>query len=824
MADTLELASYEQIAVLLSQLMTNYNALADNYFNMFYSTTPADITVTLYNSNGTLTEYTIPNRAKDFNFIRNGEGSPEGVVRAPIGTTYQDTKNGVFYLKEIGTGSQGWVRIPVNTNVEHGNGSPEGVLVRAKGTLFIDDDSAAMYIKTTTTGNDGWSLIAIDTNGMANADLSNLSPEGENHFANSSLSNLDEYGQELMDSKANRDLNNLSGSGENHFANPSLDNLNEYGRARIAVKEYLSDETYSVDDVVLSVYAGEVKLYRSLIGNNQGNPLTDATKWQEIQMGGGSRSIGERVTSELPIIDATLHELDGAVLAGSGIYADFVNYIADLYEQDPTADYFVQGTTYEFIPTGNLINNNGVISGFSSNDYCKCNITFNPGTDTWEMNWKVITGDDVTSEQEIISADGTNELELGVGSSHWDVELSGIGEIGGSYTVLPNTTYYLKLAYDGINLTLDYSLDGATYINDITQVVSTSFSDTDIYIGIDKDALLQEWEGSVDLWGCNISVDGTIVWQGVTDLGITPEEAWWDSVNRYGVCDKFVYNPTNRTVRLPKNFTNMRYMIDSNFEGNQWYRIYNDGWCEQGGVYDNGSSSNAFTATISFLKEFDDTNYVANATPRTTNEHPASASLYDKQTDGMSLFVNRNYNSDANVRYVSWKAEGYIDIIDTLDYEARPLYEYIVVATGVKTPVEIDIDEIVTDLNNKANKDFSNCGDDAKNVVLGWVGNTSIGMPDWDHVYALVLEVATQVQQDGFIYLCTNESDGQSYGAWDVGVGTDPDSLTVLPVKGEVPGTGRDNRTFFIPIAKDYYYYIPVRSFRAAYFIPAISN
>ena len=37
MADTLELASYEQIDILLSQLMTNYNALADNYFNMFYT-------------------------------------------------------------------------------------------------------------------------------------------------------------------------------------------------------------------------------------------------------------------------------------------------------------------------------------------------------------------------------------------------------------------------------------------------------------------------------------------------------------------------------------------------------------------------------------------------------------------------------------------------------------------------------------------------------------------------------------------------------------------------------------------------------------------
>lgn len=745
MADTLELATYEQIAVLLSQLMTNYNALADTYFNMFYDTVPADINITLYNNDGTLTEYTIPNRAKDFNFIRNGEGSPEDVVRAPIGTTYQDTKNGAFYLKEVGTGSQGWVRIPINTNIDEGNGSPEGILVRGKGTLYIDKDEAAMYIKTTPMGNTGWSLIAIDTNGMANADLSNLSPEGENHFANASLSNLDEYGRQLIDGKASVDLDNLSPSGEGHFANPNLDNLSEDGKARIAVKEYLDYETYSADDVVLSVYAGEVKLYRSLVGNNQGNPLTDATKWQEVQLGGGSRNIGEIVSSTLPIVDSTLYLLNGDVLAGFGIYADFVNYIAELYRENSGAPYFAQGVAYEFIPTGNLINNNGVISGFSVEDYCKCNITFNPGTDTWEMNWKVTTGDDVDSEQEIISADGTNELELGVNNGHWDVELTGGGGTG-TYTVLPNTTYYLKLAYDGTDLTLDYSTDGVNYINDFTQGISATFADTDIYIGIDRDALVQAWEGAVDLWGCNISVNGTTVWEGVRDLGITPEQAWQNFYDQYGFCDKFVYNDTSRTVKLPQ-IERMRYLVESGSDGDKWYRIYNDGWCEQGGVYDNGSSSNAFTATINFLKEFDDTNYVANATPRTTNEHPASASLYDKQTDSMSLFVNRNYDSGANVRYVSWKAEGYVDITG---YEGHPLYNYIVVATGTKTPVEIDIDEIVTDLSNKANRDFSNCGNDAKNTVRGWVAN--IGFPDYSQGVSKSWGTSYTADTNGWVY------------------------------------------------------------------------
>jgi len=41
---------------------------------------------------------------------RSGSGSPEGVVTATPGTTYQDTTNGVFYTKRSGSGTTGWVR------------------------------------------------------------------------------------------------------------------------------------------------------------------------------------------------------------------------------------------------------------------------------------------------------------------------------------------------------------------------------------------------------------------------------------------------------------------------------------------------------------------------------------------------------------------------------------------------------------------------------------------------------------------------------------------------------------------------------------------
>lgn len=91
---------------------------------------------------------------------------------------------------------------------------------------------------------------------------------------------------------------------------------------------------------------GTYKKVRSLIDDNSNNfvadeTLIDGTNWEEIQMGGGSsRNIGEIVASTIPLTDAGLHLLDGSLIQGSGSYSAFVDYIADLYAENPSANYF----------------------------------------------------------------------------------------------------------------------------------------------------------------------------------------------------------------------------------------------------------------------------------------------------------------------------------------------------------------------------------------------------------------------------------------------------------------------------------------------------
>ena len=117
-------------------------------------------------------------------------------------------------------------------------------------------------------------------------------------------------------------------------ASISLDNLNSAGKARIAVKQYLTTETYNTDDIVIAIIDNQVSMYKSLIDNNINNPLSDTTSWEKINLGGGAKDIGDVSMSITPKVNACDHLLDGALILGGGIYNDFVEYIAGL-----TTDY-----------------------------------------------------------------------------------------------------------------------------------------------------------------------------------------------------------------------------------------------------------------------------------------------------------------------------------------------------------------------------------------------------------------------------------------------------------------------------------------------------
>ena len=69
---------------------------------------------------------------------------------------------------------------------------------------------------------------------------------------------------------------------DSNKANITLNNLNAEGKARIAVKEYLIDETYSQNDVVMVSDTQNTEFYKSVVNNNTGNSLSDNNYWVQI--------------------------------------------------------------------------------------------------------------------------------------------------------------------------------------------------------------------------------------------------------------------------------------------------------------------------------------------------------------------------------------------------------------------------------------------------------------------------------------------------------------------------------------------------------------
>lgn len=189
-----------------------------------------------------------------------------------------------------------------------------------------------------------------------------------------------------------------------------------------------------------------------------------------------------------------------------------------------------------------------------------------------------------------------------------------------------------------------------------------------------------------------------------SDLFCT-EADWQTSVTQYGACDKYVYDSVNNTVRIPKRNSEHGDLIKSYKSGTNWYRIYSDGWCEQGGVVS--------ADTTTFLKTYADTNYNLQLTigNNDTGAYQHKNYPYSKTTTGFTT------SGATGFAVKDWRTCGYIVISD---YQYSPIYEYLVIATSTKTDIEVDIDEIATDLNGKADVDLTNVNNSGTSRGAGW--------------------------------------------------------------------------------------------------------
>ena len=93
-------------------------------------------------------------------------------------------------------------------------------------------------------------------------------------------------------------------------------------------------------------------------------------------------------------------------------------------------------------------------------------------------------------------------------------------------------------------------------------------------------------------------------------------------------------------------------VVENYKNGNNWYRVWSDGWIEQGGATAGGGT------TTTLLKQFADTNYSIQCTLQNVNVTTYySPVFYEKNTDSFKVNINGGGTTPNNL--YNWRACGY---------------------------------------------------------------------------------------------------------------------------------------------------------------------
>lgn len=399
--------------------------------------------------------------------------------------------------------------------------------------------------------------------------------------------------------------------------------------------------------------------------------------------------VGDIVIRNTPTNDAGKHLLDGALIQ-YGSYQAFVDYIADLYNNTPAED------VYNVNIVGSLTNNNGILSGFSTSNYATSSYTFNPSNSNWEVVVPITTASSFVDSDFLGSAVnndfGIHLQLLTDGKLHLYLSSNGTSHniasnVAGASTLSANTKYWIKTAFNGTSYNVYSSTTGEFNGEEITQITvnsnATLCTMTTTVLGRNlSPSYPNPFNGSIDLNGCYINIDGQRFWSGKSEkrAGFLTEDEWQQAVTTYGSCGKYVYDSVNNTVRLPKVSDILQ------------------------GTTDLTAIGDLVEAGLPQIPDHKHYYYYSERPDGTGWPEFGNQKYGPTQTEGISYIAPSNIYGKS----------------DTVQPQTIKVLYYIVIANSTKTDIQVDIDEVVTDLNGKADVDLTNVNDSGTSRGAGW--------------------------------------------------------------------------------------------------------
>lgn len=390
--------------------------------------------------------------------------------------------------------------------------------------------------------------------------------------------------------------------------------------------------------------------------------------------------LGSLIHSTTPLNNAGLHLADGGELMFGGVYDDFCQHMKGIYDRAEL------GYSDNVTPVGSVAYSNNSYYNFNATNYLK-GYTVND-TSNWEIVLKIKTGvASGTSYNQIIYTGGYDAnirqimvgittagkfvLYLGSGGSSWDIA----NAVVGSYSVVANKEYLVKVAFNGSNYRLSYSTNnGGMYTNDILITSTTKIAGYQMYFGTYANSTNDYgFKGTLYLNGSYLNINNKRFWNGTIPVQFADEITYQAELATYGQCGKYII--TDTYVKLPTITKLTGGLV--NTEMSKIASVNEAGLPNITGSITIGGAENGYcSSTGSFTK----------------------TGVADKYGMGHSQGAGPRFDFDAS------KSSSIYGKSSKVETEYLKFPYYIVVATVTKTDIEVNIDNIATDLNTKISK------------------------------------------------------------------------------------------------------------------------
>ena len=159
-----------------------------------------------------------------------------------------------------------------------------------------------------------------------------------------------------------------------------------------------------------------------------------------------------------------------------------------------------------------------------------------------------------------------------------------------------------------------------------------------------------------------------------TSIGGYPQGAilrFFDTDGSYlvmSLIDNNTEAPSRSNIKFKESDTNKKWkcvervVVKADKSGNNWYRLYNDGWVEQGGII-NGTSGLNNSSSVTFQKTMSDTNYHISVFPKAGRVRCGSGGdhidigIGTTTTTGLTVYYG---GSDERPTKLCWEVKGYV--------------------------------------------------------------------------------------------------------------------------------------------------------------------